>query len=141
MQPISKIQSTSGHVALREIVQAASHRDLIANLADKAAGAATKGKYGQVYARAFSLCGGAENKELSQTLNALQAERNKFVHERHRPDAGLDHVYAAHTAIDAAIVGLCEIGISCDIPGRYTCISAAERIPPDSMTPHSQADI
>jgi hypothetical protein len=58
----------------------------------------------------------------SQQLDKLQTERNKFVHERHRPKVGLEDVKRAHSVVDATIVALCEIGAMKEIPGRYSCV-------------------
>jgi len=121
-------EDAKGYVALRDILQVESHTELIVRLADRAAGAASKGKYGQVYARAFALCGVPEDKELLQRLNSLQVERNKFIHERHRPDCGLNEVTEAHSIVDGAIEGLCELGVAKGIPGRYTCIRPTMRL-------------
>jgi hypothetical protein len=121
-------EDARGHVSLHEILNAKSHSDLVRQLADRASGVVSKGKYGQIYSRASALCGGSEDKNLTQRLNVLQAERNKFVHERHRPNVVLENVTQAHCVVDAAIEALCQLGATKGVPGRYTCVQPTTRM-------------
>ncbi|MED5621877.1 hypothetical protein [Ideonella sp. BN130291] len=115
-------EDARGHVPLKDVLQASSHDELVGALAKRAAGSASKGKYGAVFARATQLAGGTVDKAIVSRLNSLQTERNKLVHERHRPAIGLEEVLNAHATVDAAIDALCEIAVKAGMPGRYTCV-------------------
>lgn len=115
-------EDAKGHVPLRDILQVSSHSELIARLADRASGVASKGKYGQVYGRAQALCSQAGDKDLMQSLNRLQSDRNRYIHERHRPNVGMKEVKDAHAVVDTAVERLCELAVMKQVPGRYTCV-------------------
>lgn len=116
-------EDSRGHIPLKEILQVSSYQDLLARLAHTASGTASKGKYGQVYARALSRSGTSGSKAQTEKLNALQFERNKFIHERHRPTVSLEVVRSAHLVVDDAIQGLCKAGVDVGLPGRFTCVN------------------
>lgn len=122
------LENSRGHIPLKEVLQVSSHADLLARLAHTASGTASKGKYGQVYIRALSCSGSGGDKDLVEKLNSLQVERNKFVHERHRPNVGMDEVLKAHLVVDETIQALCKAGVDAGVPGRYTCVSPVQVI-------------
>lgn len=115
-------EDAKGYVSLKEIIQTASHSELIAKLADKASSVASKGKYGDVYSRALSICGQSVESGLKAELNTLQVERNKYIHERQKLNAGINEVSKVHMLIDTAIEGLCNLGAIHGVPGSYTCV-------------------
>lgn len=115
-------EDARGHVSLKEVLQAVSHDELVGALAKKAAGTASKGKYGAVFARSTQLAGGVADKEIVKRLDGLQAERNRLVHERHRPSISLEEVLSAQATVDTAIEALCEIAVTAGVPGRYTYV-------------------
>lgn len=121
-------EDSRGHVPLKEILQAASHNELIGRLAHTAAGTASKGKYGQVFLRALTCSGFSCDKDLIEKLNALQVERNKLVHERHRPNVGMEEVLQAHLVVDEAIESFCRSGVDAGVHGRFTCVNPEMRL-------------
>lgn len=134
-------EDSRGHIPLKEILQVSSHGDLLARLAHTASGTASKGKYGQVYARAISSSNFTGSKDLIERLNSLQAERNKFIHERHRPIVGMEEVRQAHLVVDDAIDGLCQAGIDVGIPGRFTCVNSEVKLMVDSIAIDVRKDL
>ncbi|MDP3272027.1 MAG: hypothetical protein U1D69_06870 [Polynucleobacter sp.] len=117
-----------GHVSLREVVESESHDQLIERLACRGASVASKGKYGQALSRAASLAGTQVDAKQIEALNELQTTRNRVVHDRLRGSSGFDEVKWAHTTVDAAIEAVCEIGVSNEIPGLYTCVRPAKAV-------------
>ena len=116
-------EDSRGCVPLKEILQVVSHGELIGRLAHTASGNASKGKYGQVFLRALTCSGFSCDKDLIEKLNVLQVERNKLVHERHRPNVGMEEVRQAHRVIDEAIESLCRSGVDAGVHGRFTCVN------------------
>lgn len=116
-------EDSRGQIPLKEILQVSSHADLLARLAHTASGTASKGKYGQVYARALSCSGTSGGKVQTEKLTSLQEERNRYVHERHRPSVGIEEVRRAHLVVEEAIQGFCEAGVDAGVPGRFTCVN------------------
>lgn len=121
-------EESRGNVPLKDILQALSHAELVERLADRASSVASKGKYGQVYLRALSLSGRNGGSDLVEKLNTLQVDRNKFVHERHRPVVGIENVRAAHVVVDDAIENLCWAGVGLEVPGKYTCVQPLTKL-------------
>lgn len=126
-------ENSRGHIPLKDVLQVSSHSQLLGKLARTAAGTASKGKYGQIYIRALTCSGFNSDKVLTEKLNLLQIERNKLIHERHRPSVGKEEVRLAHLVIDEAIEGLCRIGVDAGVPGRFTCVNPEIQLTVESI--------
>jgi hypothetical protein len=134
-------EDSRGHIPLKEILQVSSHADLLARLAHMASGTASKGKYGQVYARALSCSGTSGGKVQTEKLNSLQVERNKFIHERHRPSVGMEEVRLAHLVVDETIQGLCQAAVDVGVPGRFTCVNPEIQLTVESIAADARRDV
>ncbi|PTB19117.1 hypothetical protein C9I57_18900 [Trinickia symbiotica] len=112
-----------GVVQLSDVVEAGDYHRLLHRLAQRAAANATKGKYGDILARAFKIAGSPNDRDLTDRLNGVQMERNRVVHEKEVLQRDVKALDATHSILADAIGSLAQLALNLDVPGSYTCVS------------------
>jgi hypothetical protein len=116
-------ENQKGMLNLSDVLDSDSYDNLLITLSEKASKSASKGKYGEILTRAYKLSKYEINLDVIYSINELQKERNKIVHEKSNSTKSLSDISYAHKCAATAIEELARCAEKRGLPGNYTCIN------------------